>query len=166
MNTKPAYIFLLILLLCNNTYGMKTSPQKLSLPDDIALNIEEIWFRIIALCSAKYKLRETCTYFRDTASISNEKIFLQNPLIIKQDLLEQYALYFAELDNYAILCNLLNQRLNPNIIHTDYNKSSLLHYAVQNKKIDINERSGPNNDTALGIIASRSDVFIAYSSRY
>jgi len=109
------------------------TPKRL-MPEGVVFPVKELWLNVIAQCSAKYKLRQTCTYFRDLASIANDEIFLQNPLVIKPKLMEQYALYFAELDNIAVICNLLDQGLNPNTTDT-HTKSSLLTYGIANEDL-------------------------------
>lgn len=133
MNTK-LYLFLFILMPYVPTRSMEKYLLKRSLPDGIELKVEDIWLNIIARCSAKWKLRETCTYFRDFASITNDKIFLQNPLIIEPDLLKEHALYHAELNHGAIITNLLNQGLDPNMLDSD---KHLIDYAVLNENLDL-----------------------------
>lgn len=143
MNAK-LHLLLFTFISCTTLHSMDphmvTTP---SLP-------QEIWFRIIARCSTKNKLRSTCTYFRDVASTGYADIFLQNPLICDKNLLEQKAFYFADLDNTAVIRNLLNQGLNPNIIgkkldpytHLQQSKYSpcditLLDYATYNENFPM-----------------------------
>jgi ankyrin repeat protein len=153
MNTTM-YIFLLALISCTTMLSMEIIPQKPLLPEGIILPIEDIWLNIIARCSAKDSLRKTCTYFRDFASTKNKEIFLQNPFIIKPECLEDFALYYADLNEDAIIRNLLDQGLNPN---TNASGMSLLHYAAKNGNLSLSEtllkhpKFIPANATAVQI---------------
>lgn len=127
MNAKNISIFLLTLASCTNTYSMETYAPLPTL-------VEELWLNIVARCPAKYKLRETCTYFRDFASISNDDIFLQNPLVINPDILKRCVLYHADLNHTAIIKRLLNQF--PDLIKPEIS-IPLLNYATQNENIHM-----------------------------
>ncbi len=91
---------------------------------------EDVWLPIIACSDTKYKIRELCSYFREYASTRNEKLFLQKPLIIVPEVLERFALYYADFAHDNVFNNLLYHGANPN--SADDNKKTLMHYAAQN----------------------------------
>ncbi len=154
MQTKHLYLFLLTLISCANLCSMEKQHIKLLMPEGLVFPVEDIWLSIIAQCSAKWKLRETCRYFRDFASIANDKIFLQNPLVMKPDLLKGYALCYAQLNHDAIIINLLNQGLSPNLADDNYPENRcLLDYAVLNE-----------NMTMINILSKHPD-FITHNLR-
>jgi hypothetical protein len=142
MNSPYFYSFLLMLSLCNAAYTMEKNIQKVLLPEGIKLAVQDVWLNIIAQCPQKNILRETCKYFRDTVVTSNESILLRNPLVINHNRLKQLALYHAYFNNHEIICNFLNQGLDPNIAEFDYDyyKNSLLNYAIQNNNIILAEK--------------------------
>lgn len=146
MQTRHLYIFFFTFISCTNLYSMERQTTELLMPEGLTFPIKELWLKIIAQSCCKWKLRETCKYFRDFASIANDEIFLQNPLVIEQDLLRRCALYYAELNDDAIICNLLSQSLDPNL--TDKHAESLLNYAFINQNtIMINALSNHPNLT-------------------
>jgi len=145
MNTK-LYLLLLTLTTCISIHSMETPTTKILMPEGLAFPVQDIWLNVIARSCCKGKLRNTCRYFYHFASIANDKIFLQNPLIIKPELLKQYAIYFADSENNtAIISNLLDQGLDPNtedecayVRHSQHHihtTKSLLYYAIENENI-------------------------------
>lgn len=138
MNAKQLYLFLFIFTAYTTLHSMEKQPAKPSLPEEMLMPIPEIWLNIIAQCPGKEQLQRTCTYFHECASTKNREIFLQNSLIIKPQLLEELALYYADLNDNAVICSLLNQGLDPNT-RTDYSGWTLLHYAIKNENLSLCE---------------------------
>jgi len=135
MNTKLH--LLLILTTCISIHSMeKPITKPAAMPEGLAFPIQDIWLNVIARSCCKWKLRNTCRYFYHFASIANDKIFLQNPLVMEQDFMEQYALYYAALNDGAIICNLLSQGLDPNLHDNEwFNRKYLLDYAFNNRNM-------------------------------
>lgn len=96
---------------------------------------KEVWLQIVARSTAKDTLRKTCIYFYDFASTRNEKLFPKDPLHITSEVLERFALYYADFANNAILNNLLLHGANPNT--ADDKGNSLMHFAAQNGNLEM-----------------------------
>jgi len=143
MHNKHLLVTLIIGSFFNPAHGMKHTRQETT---DYQVNNtynnthiltvpEDIWLQIIACSDAKYAIQQLCSYFHELASTRNEKLFLRKPLVIVPEVLERFALYYADFENNAILNNLLHHGANPN--SADDNKKSLMHYAVQNGNFDM-----------------------------
>lgn len=96
---------------------------------------EDIVLAIIAPCDNKDNLRKTCHYLHKLASSNNGNIFIQHSLILSDEALKRFVLYYCALGNSAVVCNLLSKGADPNA--SDGNKMTLLHYAAQCGYVDI-----------------------------
>lgn len=96
---------------------------------------EDIWIHIIAHSDEKGIIRQTCSYFRNLASTKNEKLFLQRPLVIVPEVLNRFALFYADFENNMILNNLLYHGADPN--NVDDNGMSVMKYVVKNGNLDM-----------------------------
>lgn len=138
MHHKHLFFAILISTLHTYVQSMETSYQSASHYNLSCIHTwapEDIWIQIIACSDEKGILRQTCSYFRECASTRNEKIFLQRPLVIVPEVLNRFALYYADFANNQILNNLLYHGANPN--NVDDNNNSLMHYAAQNGNLEI-----------------------------
>jgi len=122
---------------------------------------EDVWLHIIACSDKKWKMRETCSYFRERASTKNEKLFLQNPLVIVPEALQMFTLYYADFTNNDILNNLLHHRADPNSV--DDNGQSAMHYIAKNGNLEMIKTVSNHPDFDATIIANddKSPLFLA-----
>jgi len=141
MHIKYLFLALIISSFFTHAHGMQNYEQ-----NNTDYNVscihqwapEDVWLQIIARSDAKDTIRKTCSYFRKCASTRNEKLFLQNPLIIVPEVLERFTLYYADFANNEILNNLLQHGADPN--SADDKDKSLMHYAVQNGNLEMVKR--------------------------
>ncbi len=138
MHHKHLFLALIIGSFFTLARGMQDYEQdntEYNLSHILNLTPEDVWLQIIARSDAKDAIRKTCSYFRDCASTKNKKLFLQIPLVIAPEVLERFALYYADFAHDSILNNLLYHGANPN--SADDSGNSVMHYAVQNGNLEM-----------------------------
>ncbi len=139
MPSKYLFLTLIISSFFTITHGMESTNYKSNTDYNLSqiLNLapEDVWLQIIACSDAKYTIRRLCSYFHEYASTKNEQLFLQSPLVLTPEVLERFALYYADFQNNQILKNLLYHGADPNSAD-DYG-NTLMQYATRNGNHEI-----------------------------